>query len=156
MACLPAALCSVPESTTLPYKSFLMSTSHFMMELKAVSSMPAASMPTMLGVNSTSGQRNRSLPIVMTCGGRAACEQRVVQLQSGEQGGSSCLPVSARPAAHRSTDRQQACLLACQPQHGHSSISRPVHHTRWPAAGPMVFSQHSLFLLPVADTLTIC
>ena len=44
-----------------------MSTSHFMMELKAVSSMPAASMPTMLGVNSTSGQRKRSLPMVITC-----------------------------------------------------------------------------------------
>ncbi len=29
--------------------------------------MPAASMPTMLGVNSTSGQRKRSLPIVITC-----------------------------------------------------------------------------------------
>ena len=74
-------LCSAPDSTTLPYKSFLMSTSHFMMELKAVSSMPAASMPTMLGVNSTSGQRNRSLPIVMTCSGRVACDQRVLLAQ---------------------------------------------------------------------------
>ena len=44
-----------------------MSTSHFMMELKAVSSMPALSMPTSDGVKSTSGQRNRSLPIVITC-----------------------------------------------------------------------------------------
>ena len=49
-----------------------MSTSHFMMELNAVSSMPAASMPTMLGVNSTSGQRKRSLPIVITCAPRLA------------------------------------------------------------------------------------
>lgn len=86
---LPCVLCSAPESTTLPYKSFLMSTSHFMIELKAVSSMPAASMPTMLGVNSTSGQRKRSLPIVITYRGRAAYEQqRVAQLPwqlSGEQ-----------------------------------------------------------------------
>ena len=37
------------------------------MELKAVSSIPAASMPTKLGVKRTSGQRNRSLPMVMTC-----------------------------------------------------------------------------------------
>ena len=44
-----------------------MSTSHFMMELKAVSSMPAASMPTMDGVNSTSGHLKRSEPIVITC-----------------------------------------------------------------------------------------
>ena len=43
-----------------------MSTSHFMMELKAVSSMPAASMPTMDGVNSTSGHRKRSDPMVIT------------------------------------------------------------------------------------------
>ena len=44
-----------------------MSTSHFMMELKAVSSMPAASMPTMDGVNSTSGHLKRSDPMVITC-----------------------------------------------------------------------------------------
>ena len=46
-----------------------MSTSHFMMELKAVSSMPAASMPTMDGVNSTSGHLKRSEPMVITCAG---------------------------------------------------------------------------------------
>jgi hypothetical protein len=40
-----------------------------MMELKVVSWMPLASMPTMLGLNSTSGQRKRSLPMVMTCAG---------------------------------------------------------------------------------------
>ena len=40
-----------------------------MMELKVVSWMPALSEPIMLGWNSTSGQRNRSLPMVMTCAG---------------------------------------------------------------------------------------
>ena len=56
-----------PDSTMLLYKSFLMSTSHFMMELKVVSWMPTASVPTMLGLYSTSGQRKRSLPMVMVC-----------------------------------------------------------------------------------------
>lgn len=55
-----------PDRTTLPYRSFRISTSHFMIELNAVSSMPAASIPTILGVKRTSGQRKRSLPIVMT------------------------------------------------------------------------------------------
>lgn len=55
-----------------------MSTSHFMMELKAVSSMPAASMPTMDGVNSTSGQRKRSLPMVITCAANK-CSHRSVK-----------------------------------------------------------------------------
>ena len=43
-----------------------MSTSHFMMELKVVSWMPALSRPIIDGWNSTSGQRKRSLPMVMT------------------------------------------------------------------------------------------
>ena len=94
------SLCSVPESTTLPYKSFLMSTSHFMIELKAVSSMPAASMPTMLGVNSTSGQRKRSLPIVITYRGRAACEQRVAQLPWQLSGEQCILQAGEHPACH--------------------------------------------------------
>lgn len=38
-----------------------------MMELKVVSWMPAASMPTRLGWKSTSGHRKRSLPMVITC-----------------------------------------------------------------------------------------
>ncbi len=46
-----------------------MSTSHFMMELKVVSWMPEASRPTIEGLKSTSGQRKRSLPIVMICRG---------------------------------------------------------------------------------------
>lgn len=47
-----------------------------MMELKVVSWMPALSRPIMDGWNSTSGQRNRSLPMVMTCAdgpGRSRC-----------------------------------------------------------------------------------
>ena len=44
-----------------------MSTSHFMMELKVVSWMPTDSVPTMEGLKSTSGQRKRSLPMLMTC-----------------------------------------------------------------------------------------
>lgn len=44
----------------------------FMIELKVVSWMPTASMPTMLGLNSTSGQRKRSLPIVIICEGDGA------------------------------------------------------------------------------------
>merc|ERR1719356_957431 len=54
-----------PESTTFAYKSLRMSTSHFMMDWKVVSWIPLASLPTMLGWKSTSGQRNRSLPTVM-------------------------------------------------------------------------------------------
>ena len=52
-----------------------MSTSHFMMELKAVSSMPAASMPTMDGVKSTSGHLKRSEPIVITYSSHPCCSK---------------------------------------------------------------------------------
>merc|ERR1719362_2766964 len=62
---IPANMVVPPERTTLPYKSFRMSTSHFMMDWKVVSWMPLASLPTKLGWNKTSGQRNRSLPTVM-------------------------------------------------------------------------------------------
>jgi hypothetical protein len=51
----------------LAYRSFLMSTSHFMMELYVVSWMPADSIPKNDGWNSDSGQRNRSFPMVITC-----------------------------------------------------------------------------------------
>jgi len=52
-----------------------MSTSHFMMLLKVVSWMPADSRPIMLGWNSTSGHRKRSLPMVMTCRWQGVEEQ---------------------------------------------------------------------------------
>merc|ERR1740128_1251313 len=44
-----------------------MSTSHFMMELYTVSWTPQDSIPRKDGWNKDSGQRNLSLPIVMTC-----------------------------------------------------------------------------------------
>merc|ERR1719384_1185840 len=62
---IPANMVVPPERTTLPYKSFRMSTSHFMMDWNVVSWMPLASLPTKLGWNKTSGQRNRSLPTVI-------------------------------------------------------------------------------------------
>merc|ERR1740133_845062 len=55
-----------PESTMLAYRSFRMSTSHFMIELYVVSWMPADSMPRNDGWKSASGQRKRSLPMVIT------------------------------------------------------------------------------------------
>merc|ERR1719159_1851589 len=62
---MPANMVVPPESTTLPYRSLRISTSHFMMDWKVVSWMPLASLPTKLGWNRTSGHRNRSLPTVM-------------------------------------------------------------------------------------------
>merc|ERR1712226_911630 len=50
----------------LAYRSFLMSTSHFMMELYVVSWMPQASIPRKLGWKRASGHLNLSLPMVMT------------------------------------------------------------------------------------------
>merc|ERR1712064_129215 len=62
---IPANIVVPPDNTTLAYKSLRMSTSHFMMDWKVVSWMPMASLPTKLGWNNTSGQRNRSEPTVM-------------------------------------------------------------------------------------------
>merc|ERR1711971_889191 len=62
---MPVNMVVPPESTTLEYRSFLMSTSHFMIDWKVVSWMPLASFPIRLGWKSTSGQRKRSLPTVM-------------------------------------------------------------------------------------------
>merc|ERR1712031_42939 len=63
---MPPNMVVPPESTTFPYKSLRMSTSHFMMDWKVVSWMPLASLPMNCGWNKTSGQRKRSLPTVMT------------------------------------------------------------------------------------------
>ena len=65
---MPGNMVEPPERTMLPYRSLRMSTSHFMMLLYVVSWMPPwrDSMPTMAGLNSTSGQRKRSLPMVIT------------------------------------------------------------------------------------------
>merc|ERR1711977_312198 len=63
---IPANMVVPPERTTFAYKSLRMSTSHFMMDWKVVSWMPLASLPMKDGWKRTSGQRNRSLPTVIT------------------------------------------------------------------------------------------
>merc|ERR1740133_692617 len=63
---MPAYMVVPPESSMLAYRSFRMSTSHFMIELYVVSWMPADSMPRNDGWKSASGQRKRSLPMVIT------------------------------------------------------------------------------------------
>merc|ERR1719238_2426838 len=63
---MPAYMVVPPDSTTLAYRSLRMSTSHFMMELYVSSCTPAASRPRNDGWKRASGQRKRSLPIVMT------------------------------------------------------------------------------------------
>lgn len=67
LSAMPGNMVVPPESTMLPYRSFLMSTSHFIMELYVVSWMPAASIPTMDGWYNTSGHLKRSAPMVITC-----------------------------------------------------------------------------------------
>ncbi|KAK2181635.1 hypothetical protein NP493_386g01017 [Ridgeia piscesae] len=63
---IPGYMVVPPDRTVLAYRSFLMSTSHFMMLLYVVSWMPADSIPRKLGWNRASGQRKRSLPMVIT------------------------------------------------------------------------------------------
>merc|ERR1712032_1174702 len=46
---IPENMVVPPDRTIFPYKSFLMSTSHFMMLWNVVSWMPLASLPIMLG-----------------------------------------------------------------------------------------------------------
>merc|ERR1712083_948326 len=62
---MPANIVVPPDKTTFAYRSFRISTSHFMIDWNVVSWMPLASLPMKLGWNSTSGQRKRSLPTVM-------------------------------------------------------------------------------------------
>merc|ERR1711976_664363 len=64
---MPGYMVVPPDRTVLAYRSFLMSTSHFMMELYVVSWMPQDSVPRKEGWNRASGQRNLSLPMVITC-----------------------------------------------------------------------------------------
>merc|ERR1712007_426497 len=63
---MPGYMVVPPDKTVLAYKSFLISTSHFMMELYAVTSIPTSSLPNIAGLNIASGHLNRSLPTVMT------------------------------------------------------------------------------------------
>merc|ERR1719269_252697 len=62
---MPVNIVVPPDSTTLAYRSFRISTSHFIMDWNVVSWIPLASFPTKLGWNRTSGHRKRSLPTVM-------------------------------------------------------------------------------------------
>ena len=66
LSAIPGNMVEPPDKTVLAYKSFLMSTSHFMMLLYVVSWIPADSIPKKDGWKSDSGQRNLSLPMVMT------------------------------------------------------------------------------------------
>merc|ERR1719361_2635753 len=59
---IPGYMVVPPDMTVLAYRSFLMSTSHFMMELKVVSWMPQASIPRKLGWKRASGHLNLSSP----------------------------------------------------------------------------------------------
>jgi hypothetical protein len=63
---MPEYMVVPPERTTFAYRSLRMSTSHFMIELYVVSCTPADSMPRKVGWKRASGQRKRSLPMVMT------------------------------------------------------------------------------------------
>merc|ERR1719461_1456908 len=66
LSAMPGYMVVPPDSTVLTYRSFLMSTSHFMMELYVVSWMPQDSIPKKDGWKSASGARNLSFPMVMT------------------------------------------------------------------------------------------
>merc|ERR1711968_224291 len=63
---IPENMVVPPERTMLAYKSLRISTSHFMMVWNMVSWIPEASLPMKAGWKSTSGQRKRSLPMVIT------------------------------------------------------------------------------------------
>merc|ERR1719357_1578842 len=63
---IPGYMVVPPDMTVLAYRSFLMSTSHFMIELKVVSWTPQDSIPRKEGWKSASGARNLSLPMVIT------------------------------------------------------------------------------------------
>merc|ERR1719347_756115 len=66
LSAIPGYMVVPPDSTVLAYRSLRISTSHFMMLLKVVSWMPQASMPRKEGWKRASGQRKRSLPMVIT------------------------------------------------------------------------------------------
>merc|ERR1719219_421833 len=67
LSAIPGYMVVPPERTVLAYRSFLMSTSHFMMELYVVSWIPQDSIPKNEGWNRASGHLNLSFPMVMTC-----------------------------------------------------------------------------------------
>src|SRR3954468_20732561 len=67
LSAIPGNIVVPPERTTFPYKSFLISTSHFMIELYVVSWIPADSIPKKDGWKRASGHLNLSFPMVITC-----------------------------------------------------------------------------------------
>ena len=67
LSAIPGYMVVPPERTQLAYKSFLMSMSHFMMELKVFSWIPEVSIPRKAGWKRASGALNLSFPTVMTC-----------------------------------------------------------------------------------------
>merc|ERR1719450_385827 len=64
---IPGNIVVPPDKTVFAYKSLRISTSHFIMELYAVSWIPEDSIPMKAGRNRVSGHLNLSLPMVMTC-----------------------------------------------------------------------------------------
>merc|ERR1712179_296194 len=62
----PGYIVVPPDITMLANRSFLISISHFIIEVYAVSCTPIDSIPMNEGWKRASGQRNRSLPIVIT------------------------------------------------------------------------------------------
>merc|ERR1711971_940579 len=66
LSAIPGYMVVPPVMTVLAYRSFLMSTSHFMMELYVVSWIPQDSIPKKEGWKRASGARNLSLPMVIT------------------------------------------------------------------------------------------
>jgi len=67
LSSIPGNMVDPPDNTTFIQRSFRMSTSHFMMELKTISWMPELSRPIRPGWNNASGHRNSSALMVMTC-----------------------------------------------------------------------------------------
>merc|ERR1712079_405226 len=66
LSAIPGYMVVPPDRAALAYRSFLMSTSHFMMELYVVSWIPQDSIPRKEGWKRASGHLNLSLPMVMT------------------------------------------------------------------------------------------
>ncbi|KAL0602477.1 hypothetical protein AAY473_028676 [Plecturocebus cupreus] len=66
LSAVPGYMMVPPDSTVWAYRSLWMCMPHFMMELKVVSWMLQDSMPRREGWKSASGQRNRSLRMVVT------------------------------------------------------------------------------------------
>merc|ERR1719187_2859871 len=58
---IPGYIVDPPERTVFAYRSFLISISHFMIELKEPSGIPTISIPMKEGRNIASGHRKRSL-----------------------------------------------------------------------------------------------